>query len=61
MFTKINNAKKQLEQGNANPAVNQMNLFVNIVSDLVSSGDLSPEFGDDLIAKATAIIVSIQN
>jgi hypothetical protein len=59
--SKLNNAKKQLEQGNSNPAVNQLNSFISIVTSLMNSGSLPRSFGDDLIAKANATIVSIQS
>jgi hypothetical protein len=61
LLTKLTSAKKHLEQGTNSPAANQMTLFINIVSDLVQSGSLDSALGSDLIAKAQAVIVSIQN
>jgi len=59
--SKLNNAKKQLEQGNPNPAANQISSFKSLVNDLVSSGALPPSDGQALLEKADAITVSIWN
>jgi hypothetical protein len=59
--SKLDHARRQLEQGNRIPAENQMNLFINLVSDLVQTGELDAALGDDLIAKAQAAIVSIKS
>jgi hypothetical protein len=59
--SKLNNAKKQLNQGNSNPAVNQLSSFISLVNSLISSGALPPSYGNDLIAKANAAIASIQS
>ena len=61
LLSKLTSAKKHLEQGGSTPAANQMNLFINVVSGLVQSGSLDSALGGDLIAKAQAVIVSIQN
>ena len=39
----------------------KLNLFMNLVTNDVQSGSLAPALGDDLLAKASAVIVSIQN
>jgi len=61
MQSKLNLARKQLEQGNLNPAMNQLGNFISIVTNLMHSGSLPPSFGNDLIAKANAAILSIQS
>jgi hypothetical protein len=61
LLSKLNHAKKHLEQVNPTPAENQMTFFMNFVSDLVQTGNLDPALGDDLIAKANAVIVSMHN
>ena len=61
LLTKLTHAKKHLEQANPTPAENQMTFFMNFVSELVQTGTLDPALGDDLIAKANAVLVSIHN
>jgi len=59
LLTKLTHAKKQIEFGNFNAAENQIRFFKNQVTDLVNSGGLAPEYGQDLFAKACAVIVSL--
>ncbi|WP_437278312.1 right-handed parallel beta-helix repeat-containing protein [Sorangium sp. So ce375] len=52
---KLDGAADSLLEGEARPAVNQLNAFINQVSAFVRSGKLSPAEGQALIAEAEAI------
>jgi hypothetical protein len=59
LLTKLTHAKKQIEYGNLTAAENQVRFFRNQVLDLMNSGDLAPVYAEDLMAKADAVIVSL--
>ena len=61
LLSKLKIARKLTEQGNGTAAISQLNNFINTINNMVSSGELPPAYGDDLIAKANDVIVSIQS
>ena len=55
----MTNAKKKLDQGNKNAAINNMNAFINQVQTDVNSGLLTSAQGQLLISEANAIIAAM--
>jgi hypothetical protein len=53
---KLENAKKKLDQGKTNAALNLLNAFINQVNSFISEGILSPAEGQALIDAANGII-----
>ncbi len=60
LLNRLNSAQTQLNNGRPTQAVNQLNLYINLVDNLVKKGRLSAEHGNALIADAEAIIAMIQ-
>lgn len=56
LIAKLEAAAQQLDKGNVNTAINQLQAFINQVNALINSGILSPEDGQPLIDTANGII-----
>jgi hypothetical protein len=56
LIVKLEAAKKSLNKGKCQTAVNQLNAFINQVTAFINGGILTQEQGDELIADANAII-----
>jgi len=61
LIVKLNAAKKSLNKGQTNTAINQIQAFINQVYDFIDEEVLTPEQGGKLIADAQTIIDMIQN
>jgi pullulanase-type alpha-1,6-glucosidase len=60
LIAKLDTAIKNLNQGKAKTALNNLNAFTNQVQDLVADGVLTPAEGQSLIDAAEAIATQIQ-
>ncbi|MEJ2594421.1 MAG: T9SS type A sorting domain-containing protein, partial [bacterium] len=56
LIVKLEAAEKSLEKGNCQAAVNQLNAFINQVTDFIDEGILTAEQGNELIDAASDII-----
>ncbi len=59
LIRKLENVQSRIEGGRVNPAMNQLQAFINQVSDFVSTGVLSMAQGDALIAAASNVIADL--
>jgi hypothetical protein len=60
LIAKLEAAIQQLDHGNTQTAVNQLQAFVNQMNAFISAGIVSPAQGQPLIDAATAIIAALQ-
>jgi hypothetical protein len=60
LIAKLDQAIKNLDKGKPETALNVLNAFTNQVTDLVNSGVLTPEEGQELMEAADAIRHQIQ-
>ncbi len=59
LIAKLQMAIQQLDKGNTNTAINQLQAFINEVNADISSGKLTPAQGQPLIDAANAIIAAL--
>jgi hypothetical protein len=60
LIAKLEAALQQLDHGNTQTAVNQLQAFVNQMNAFISAGTVSAAQGQPLIDAATAIIAALQ-
>lgn len=61
LIVKLQAAKKNIDNGNINTAINELGAFINQVNDFVSDGILTTAQGEELVDAANAIIELLQN
>ena len=59
LMAKLDAATKQLEKGNTNPAINELQAFINQVDADIRSGKLTLVQGQPLIDMTNAIIAAL--
>ena len=55
LLAKLQQIMNKLENENTNAACNQLNAFINQVTDLINNGDIDPVIGQDILDAATGI------